>query len=65
MKRGIEILVLWLLVIAVVDFFFPVRSVPRNGTEVMFDQLTILAFPLAAWVMPATLADFHLSFVTA
>ena len=50
MKRGIEILVMWLLVIATVDFFFPFRSVPRHGMEVMCDRLTVMAFPLAAWV---------------
>ena len=50
MKRGIEILIMWLLIIAIADFILPMRSVPRNGMEVMCDHLTVLAFPLAAWV---------------
>jgi hypothetical protein len=50
MKRGIEILVLWLLVISLLDLFLPFRSVPRNGMEVICDRLTVIAFPLAAWI---------------
>ena len=49
MKRGIKILILWLLAITVIDFFYPVRSVPRNGTEVQTHRLAVIAFPLAAW----------------
>lgn len=49
MRRGIEILVMWLLVIVAIDFFYPTRSVPRNGTEVMCHRLAVIAFPLAAW----------------
>ena len=49
MKRGIEILLCWLVITALVDFVVP-RSIPRNSMEAMCDRLTVFAFPLAAWV---------------
>ena len=50
MKRGIEILTMWLLVIGLVDMFFPLRSVPRCSMEGWCDFLAVIGFPFGAWI---------------
>ena len=50
MKRGIEILLMWLLVIGLVDTLLPLRSIPHTSMEGWCDLLAVIAFPLGAWV---------------
>jgi hypothetical protein len=47
-KRGIEILISWLVVtILVATFIAP--NIPLNGFTILCDHLTVASFPLAAW----------------
>jgi hypothetical protein len=49
MKRGIDILVIWLIIVTLAEAFAP-RSIPQNGFERLIDRLVMLSFPMAAWV---------------
>ena len=50
MKRGIEILISWLIIAVLVDGLIVPRGIPRNGFEILFDRLTVASFPFAAWL---------------
>jgi hypothetical protein len=49
MKKGITILVGWLIAAMVIDTFIVPHSIPHNGIEIFCDRLTIIFFPWAAW----------------
>lgn len=49
MNRGIEILIMWLVVAFCVSFVVPC-SIPQNGLKSWTDFLTVISFPFAAWV---------------
>ena len=49
MKRGIEILVMWLIIVTLAEMFAP-RSIPHNGFEGLIDSLVMLSLPMGAWV---------------
>jgi hypothetical protein len=49
MKRGIEILIYWLVVIVAVDFFLPTRSIPRTSLEGYCHLFALLLLPCAPW----------------
>jgi hypothetical protein len=49
MKRGIEILVMWLVLTVVVFVFNPFRVWPRNGMS-FSDFLAILSFLIGSWM---------------
>jgi len=49
MKRGIEILVMWLVIASCANFLAP-HSIPQNGFERLFFFVTVLSFPFAAWI---------------
>ena len=49
MKRGIEILTCWLLIIVAVDFLLPTRSIPRTSLEGYCHLFALISLPFAPW----------------
>jgi hypothetical protein len=49
MKRGIEILIMWLVLTVVVFVFNPFFTLPRNGMS-FSDFLAILSFLIGSWI---------------
>jgi hypothetical protein len=49
MKRGIEILVMWLIIVVIAEAISP-RSIPHNSFEGLIDRLAVISFPMGAWV---------------
>lgn len=49
MKRGIEILVMWLIIVTVAEVLSP-RTIPHNSDEGLIDRLVMISLPMAAWV---------------
>jgi hypothetical protein len=48
MKRGIEILIMW-LVIAFFANMLVLPTIPPNGAQKLCFELTVISFPFAAW----------------
>ena len=49
MKRGIEILIIWLVIAGCANFLAP-HSIPHNGFERLVYFVTVGSFPFAAWI---------------
>jgi hypothetical protein len=49
MKRGIEILIMWLVIAGCANFLAP-HSIPQNGFERLVYFVTVGSFPFAAWI---------------
>jgi len=49
MRRGVEILIMWLIIAGCANFLAP-HSIPQNGFERLVYFVTVISFPLAAWI---------------
>ena len=50
MKKGIAILLLWLITAILANFFFAAPSIPHTRMKGVVNLLTVLSFPVGAWV---------------
>ena len=48
MKRGIEILIMWLVIVFCANFLAP-HSIPTNGLERLVYFAMVISFPFGAW----------------
>src|SRR6516162_5327118 len=49
MKRGVAILMMWLVIVVIVNFLVP-HDIPASPAEGWFHFIARIAFPFAAWV---------------